>query len=199
MTGIDAFLQQYGVPAVFMLILLEYACFPVSSEIILPLAGTLLAATGMSYPVLVVTSTLAGLTGCMIPYVIGLAGGSPALEWIMKRWTSMEKPILTSYRVFGNHGKMAVFIGRLIPLCRTYIGFVAGAMKQPARHYIICSVLGIFLWNAILTGIGYYFYRYRDVYLTYIDRCKHVILVLGLCILSVIAIRALIKHLRSSG
>ena len=39
MDWIESFLQNYGIWAMFVLIMLEYACFPVSSEIILPLAG----------------------------------------------------------------------------------------------------------------------------------------------------------------
>ena len=39
MDWIESFLQNYGIWAMFVLIMLEYACFPVSSEIILPLWG----------------------------------------------------------------------------------------------------------------------------------------------------------------
>ena len=43
MDWIESFLQSYGIWAMFVLIMLEYACFPVSSEIILPLAGVMAA------------------------------------------------------------------------------------------------------------------------------------------------------------
>ena len=146
---IEDLLLTYGMPAIFLLILLEYACFPVSSEIVLPLAGLFAAGQGFSFPMLVLLSTMAGIGGSMITYLIGRKGGSPLLERIMKRCPSMEKPIISSYRTFGDHGKSAVFLSRLIPLCRTYIGFVAGAMKQKCSGYIIYSAFGILLWNTI--------------------------------------------------
>lgn len=106
MDWIESFLQNYGIWAMFVLIMLEYACFPVSSEIILPLAGVMAAGQGLFFPYLVLFATGAGLIGTLIPYGIGRFGGSPLLERIMKRFSSMEKPILTSYRVFGNHEKV---------------------------------------------------------------------------------------------
>ena len=53
MDWIESFLQNYGIWAMFVLIMLEYACFPVSSEIILPLAGVMAAGQGLFFPYLV--------------------------------------------------------------------------------------------------------------------------------------------------
>lgn len=183
MEWMETLLQNYGMAAIFLLILLEYACFPVSSEIILPLAGAIAAGQGLSFSLLVLFSTLAGLGGCIITYSIGRLGGSPLLERTMRRFPSMEKPILSSYRTFGDHGNGAVFISRLIPLCRTYIGFVAGAMKQSFTGYMLYSGIGILIWNTVLTGLGYYFYQYRDIFFRYFDQYKQYIFFGGIAIL----------------
>lgn len=183
MEWMETLLQNYGLAAIFLLILMEYACFPVSSEIVLPLAGALAAGQGLSFPLLVLFSTLAGLGGSMITYLIGRLGGSPLLERTMHRFPSMEKPILSSYRTFGDHGRGAVFVSRLIPLCRTYIGFVAGAMKQSLSSYIVFSGIGILIWNTVLTGLGYYFYQYRGIFFQYFHQYKHYIFFGGIAIL----------------
>lgn len=183
MEWMETLLQNYGMAAIFLLILLEYACFPVSSEIILPLAGAIAAGQGLSFSLLVLFSTIAGLGGCIITYSIGRLGGSPLLERTMRRFPSMEKPILSSYRTFGDHGNGAVFISRLIPLCRTYIGFVAGAMKQSFTGYMLYSGIGILIWNTVLTGLGYYFYQYRDIFFRYFDQYKQYIFFGGIVIL----------------
>lgn len=177
----------------FVLIMLEYACFPVSSEIILPLAGGMAAGQGLFFPYLVLLATGAGLIGALIPYGIGRFGGSPLLERIMKRFSSMEKPILTSYRVFGNHEKSAVLVSRVIPLCRTYIGFVAGAMGQNISRYLLYSAIGIVTWNTVLTGLGYYFYQYKDLFFHYFDKYKHVIFYTGIVLLVIFALNAIRK------
>ena len=179
MDWIESFLQNYGIWAMFVLIMLEYACFPVSSEIILPLAGVMAAGQGLFFPYLVLFATGAGLIGTLIPYGIGRFGGSPLLERIMKRFSSMEKPILTSYRVFGNHEKSAVLISRVIPLCRTYIGIVT--------------------WNTVLTGLGYYFYQYKDLFFHYLDKYKHVIFYTGIILLVIFALNAIRKKRAARG
>lgn len=191
MSFIESILADYGLPAMFLLIFLEYACFPVSSEIILPLAGLVGAGCSMPYPILILISSAAGLGGTALTYGIGRAGGSPLLERTMRRFPSLERPILASYRTFGDHGKSAVFLSRIIPLCRTYIGFVAGAMKQPFGSYLFCSALGILLWNAVLTGLGYYCYQYRSLFFGYFDRYKKWILIFGSFLLLVFLLRRL--------
>lgn len=198
MSIIESLINQYGLPALFLLILLEYACFPVSSELVLPLAGIMGARHGMTFPALVLFSTISGLTGTTITYVIGRFGGSPLLENAMKRFPSLEKPILASYRTFGDHGKSAVFLSRIIPLCRTYIGFVAGAMKQSVMSYLICSSLGILLWNTVLTSLGYYFYQYNDIFFLYFNRYKKWIFAVGSLLLLWIIFHKLSKSNKKS-
>lgn len=186
MTFIESFVDQYGMAAIFLLILAEYACFPVSSEIILPLAGVMGARRGLSFAILVLLSTAAGLAGSSITYFVGRFGGSPLLERLMQRFPSLSKPILASYRTFGDHGKSAVFISRLIPLCRTYIGFVSGSMKQSPAGYFISSLFGILLWNTALTSLGYYFYQYRAIFFAWFYRYKQWIFIGGSLLLLLI-------------
>ena len=163
MDWIESFLQNYGIWAMFVLIMLEYACFPVSSEIILPLAGVMAAGQGMFFPNHVLNETGAGLI------------------------------------VFGNHEKSAVLISRVIPLCRTYIGFVAGAMGQNISRYLLYSAIGIVTWNTVLTGLGYYFYQYKDLFFHYLDKYKHVIFYTGIILLVIFALNAIRKKRAARG
>lgn len=149
------FLSSYGLPAMFLVILLEYACFPVSSEIVLPLCGALAAASGTSYLTLILSSTLAGILGTCICYAIGRYGGTAVLERIMRHFPKTAKPLTASRNKFERCGTYAVAIGRVIPLCRTYIAFIAGASGMKFVPYLVSSLIGITVWNCVLTGIGY--------------------------------------------
>ena len=176
-------IQTYGTPAIILLIALEYACFPISSEIVLPFAGAVGAGIGISLPLLVLYSSLAGLAGTSLTYAIGRYGGSPLMEKIMSRFPSTKKPILASYRNFWNHGKIAVCLGRVIPICRTYIAFVAGACEQSFPTYAFFSAIGIAVWNTMLLTLGYYFYQFRETFFLYFNKYKNIILVVGLLLL----------------
>ncbi len=176
-------IETYGTPAIILLIAMEYACFPISSELVLPFAGAFGAGTGFSLPLLILYSSAAGLAGTSLTYAIGRYGGSPLLEKIMDRFPSTKKPILASYRTFGNQGRLAVCLGRVIPICRTYIAFVAGACRQSYPVYAIFSSIGIAIWNTLLICLGYYFYNYRNIFFFYFNKYKTFILIAGLLII----------------
>ena len=83
MDWIESLIQNYGVAAMFVLIMLgNMPVFPVSSEIILPLAGGMAAGQGLFFPCLVAFGDgEAGLIGALVAYGIGRSGGSLASCW----------------------------------------------------------------------------------------------------------------------
>ncbi len=169
----------YELSLMFFLILIEYACFPVSSELVLPLSGAFAKNAEIPFLLTLFLSSLAGVIGVSITYALGRYGGSPLLERLMNRFKRTRKPILASYRFFGDHGRLAVCLGRLVPICRTYISFIAGASGEAFSGYLLFSALGITLWNGVLLSIGYYFMQYKDRIFYYFDRYKLFILFAG--------------------
>ena len=185
------FLSSYGLPAMFLVILLEYACFPVSSEIVLPLCGALAAASGTPYLTLILSSTLAGTLGTCICYAVGRYGGTAILERITRRFPKTEKSLHASRDKFEHYGTYAVAIGRVIPLCRTYIAFIAGASGMKFVPYLISSLIGITIWNSVLTGIGYVMQENWTYATALYEKYKDVLIPLLLILLLVILSRKL--------
>lgn len=187
MSELLSFFNTYGLLAMFVLILAEYACFPVSSEIVLPFAGAFAAARGISFFLLLPLSVLAGLLGTSFCYLLGRKGGRPLLSHLSRRFPSTQKALDSSFQTFEKYGLLAVGIGRVIPLCRTYIAFVAGAFGQSYPSFFLSSLAGIFLWNSVLIGIGYFFREnwsiIRSWYQGYRDTILLVLIVLLLLFL----------------
>ena len=156
MEFISSIFDKYGLFATLFIIFLEYACFPLSSEIILPALGALARARELSFFILLPLSVLAGLLGTGVCYMVGRIGGSVLLDKIGRRFPKMQKGILASRNKFDCYGAAAVCFLRVIPLCRTYIAFIAGAAKQPAPVYFSFSLLGITIWNSALLSLGYF-------------------------------------------
>jgi membrane protein DedA with SNARE-associated domain len=146
---------EYGLAAMFVIILLEYACFPVSSEIVLPFSGAVACANKTPFPVILILSVIAGLIGTGICYLIGWFGGSALISTIKRKYPKTEKAINASYEKFEKNGAPAVCIGRVIPLVRTYISLVAGSARLNPASYFPATFLGITVWNTILIGLGY--------------------------------------------
>lgn len=163
---------QYGLFAIFIIILLEYACFPVSSEIVLPFSGAVASISDIPFLVILPVSVLAGLIGTSICYWIGRYGGTPLLKKIVQRFPKTKKSMNASYASFEKYGTYAVCIFRVIPLCRTYIAFIAGALGQNYLVFLISSFIGITVWNTFLIGLGYFLKENWKRVLLYYDEYK---------------------------
>lgn len=148
--------ERYGIFAMILIIFLEYACFPISSELVLPFSGAVARAENVSFFLLLPLSVLAGLLGTGLCYLAGRIGGDAVLTKLAKRFPKTERAISSSRAKFTKYGAGAVCIGRVIPLCRTYIAFVAGAAKQSPSVYFPYSLLGITIWNSALLSLGYF-------------------------------------------
>ncbi len=147
--------EQYGLFGLCLMILLEYACFPISSEIVLPFCGAFAKSYGISFFLLIPGSVLAGMIGTSFCYFIGRLGGSKILTMLKTRFPKTKKGIEASEEKMERFGALAVCFGRVIPLCRTYIAFIAGSVKQPFTQFLSYSFFGITVWNCILIGLGY--------------------------------------------
>lgn len=166
---------EYGLLAMFFLILIEYACFPISSEIVLPFSGAVASYQGTSFIVIILVSVIAGLLGTSVCYVIGRIGGQPLINRIKKRFPASQKGLDNSFQKFDKYGSIAVCVGRVIPICRTYIAFVSGVTKQRYVVFLSSSAMGITVWNIILIGLGYTLRENWKLVGEYYSRYKYVI------------------------
>ncbi|MBQ8798627.1 MAG: DedA family protein [Lachnospiraceae bacterium] len=156
METILSLFDRYGIFAMIVIIFLEYACFPISSELVLPFSGAVARMEGISFFLLLPLSVLAGLFGTGLCYLAGRIGGDAILTKLVTRFPKTEHAIASSRKKFETYGAGAVCIGRVIPLCRTYIAFVAGAVGQSPSVYFPYSFLGITIWNSALLSFGYF-------------------------------------------
>lgn len=173
MNFITDLISEYGLIAMFLIIMLEYACFPVSSEIVLPFSGAVASINHTSFFVILPLSILAGLIGTGLCYALGWYGGGAIINAITHKFPKSKKGIDLAYEKFNNHGAATVCIGRVIPLIRTYIALIAGAAKLNPITYFGASALGITVWNTLLIGLGYLLREnYKNVG-DYYNRYKH--------------------------
>lgn len=173
MDFITNLINEYGLIAMFIIILLEYACFPVSSEIVLPFSGAVASINHTSFFVILPLSILAGLIGTGICFLLGWFGGGAIINFITRKFPKSKKGIDAANEKFKLHGAAMVCIGRVIPLIRTYIALIAGASKLNPVTYFLASALGISVWNTLLIGLGYILRENYKVVGDYYERYKH--------------------------
>src|SRR6201987_5881610 len=110
-----------GYGGIVILMGIESACIPLPSELIMPFAGSLVFQGTMK----LVWVRTAGAIGCnvgsLVAYEIGCYGGRPLVERY-GRWILMgHRELDAADRFFARWGYLAVFVGRLLPVIRTFI------------------------------------------------------------------------------
>jgi membrane protein DedA with SNARE-associated domain len=142
---------------------IESAMIPLPSELILPYAGFLVSDTSQFEPItgqpwnfwiVVVVATIGNTLGSLIAYAIGAYGGRPFLERYGKYLLIRPHEIELADSFFERHGSATVFIGRLLPVVRTFISFPAGVARMNLGKFIVYSTLGAFLWSILLVWAG---------------------------------------------
>ncbi len=140
---------------------------------LLPISGTFASITKIPYILIVLVVTTVTLLVSSAYYIVGLILGDKTINFIKHRFPQTEHKIDYAFHQFELYGASAVLIMRLIPFCRTYISFIAGAVKLNYITFITSSFIGITLWNSIFIGIGYLFFEQletiRMLYTKYYD------------------------------
>ena len=152
-----------GYVGVLIAMAIESAMIPLPSELILPLAGFMVsdpdeagAADGAALELL--DRGRRGdhrqHAGLAVAYAIGAWGGRPFLERYGKYMLIREHELEAADRFFARYGAATVFIGRLLPIVRTFISFPAGVARMPIGKFILYSTLGALPWSIALVWAG---------------------------------------------
>ncbi|MGH9103372.1 MAG: DedA family protein, partial [Acidimicrobiales bacterium] len=144
-----------GYAAVFLLMIAESACIPVPSELIMLFGGALAATGKLSLVAIIVLGALGNLVGSLIAWSVGRAGGRPAIHrWGRYIWLK-DSDVDRAERWFERRGPAAVFVGRMLPVVRTFISLPAGVARMEPVRFGAYTLAGSIPWTAALGVAGY--------------------------------------------
>jgi membrane protein DedA with SNARE-associated domain len=153
--ALSHFVAAYGLVAVFVLMVGESCGFPFPSEVIMPSAG-LLASTGhLNLVAAIVAGGLANLVGSLIAYGLAARFGEPLLLGPGRYIGIRRHHLEMADGWFQSWGLLAVFIGRVLPVIRTYISFPAGLARIDVLRFSVLTLVGALPWCAALALAGY--------------------------------------------
>ena len=146
----------YGLIAIFITMAGESAGLPISSEIVVPLGGALASQGKLNFVLVVLVSSVANLAGSLIAFYLTRRFGEKVVLSRFGRWLGLSRGHLRlAHRFFGRFGLWAVFVGRLLPIVRTYISFPAGLSKIGYVRFTLATLAGAIPWNLALAYAGY--------------------------------------------
>jgi len=156
---VQHFIGTYGHLAIFILMVAESACIPIPSELTMPLGGALAAgaAPGVHLSlVLVIAVGVAGnVVGSYIAWAVGRYGGQTAWRRLTRFVAGSDDGLVRAQGWFDKNGARSVFIGRLLPVIRTFISLPAGFAKMAPVPFGLYTVAGCIPWITGLAVAGY--------------------------------------------
>ncbi|MGH8477922.1 MAG: DedA family protein [Methylococcales bacterium] len=139
----------------WFLMALESMVAPVPSEAVMPFVGFQVADGKWNLWLAIFATSLGSMTGSLLSYWIGYAGGKPLVlkfgKYLLLNVHDLE---MTERYFHRRQGLMTVFIARFIPVVRHFISIPAGIGKMPLWPFLFVTVLGATLWNVFLLVCG---------------------------------------------
>lgn len=176
-------MNAYGYLGVFLLIMIENVFPPIPSEVILLFGGFMTTYSKLSIVGMIVASTLGSLFGAIVLYYIGKLFNKDRLKKIIsgklgKILRLKASDIDKADSWFDNKGNKTVFFCRFVPLIRSLISIPAGMSEMPILKFIIYTVVGSLIWNAVLIIVGSIVGENWTSILNILDTYSHVVVIL---------------------
>jgi membrane protein DedA with SNARE-associated domain len=152
-------IQSTGYFGIVLLMFLENIFPPIPSELIMPLAGYMVAEGKQNLAGVILAGTVGSVMGALPLYYAGYFLGEERLKAFADkhgRWLTVSREDLErAKKWFDRHGKMAVLLCRLVPALRSLISIPAGIARMNLALFLFYTAMGASLWTALLTGAGY--------------------------------------------
>jgi membrane-associated protein len=152
-----ALFADYGLVALFFLLLVASIGLPLPSSLLLLAAGSL-AEQGDFDPVLAfVAAVTAAIAGDQIGYFIGRWGGRHVVGRIAAKLGATDK--VDKAEAFARRwaGAGIFFTRWLVGALGPWINITSGMSDYPWSRFIVWDVAGELLWVALYGGLGYVF------------------------------------------
>ncbi len=178
-----ATISNLGYAGIVLLMAIESACIPLPSEIIMPFAGYLVFKGEMQLWAVALAGAVGCVLGSFVAYYAGAWGGRPFVEKYGKYILVSHHDLAMADRWFQRHGDITIFVGRLLPVIRTFIAFPAGISRMAMGRFVIYTFVGSYIWCWGLAWVGLKLgqnWNTLGVYFHRFDAVIGVILLIGL-------------------
>ncbi len=145
---------QYGLIAIFLLMLAESACIPFPSEVTMLVGGWYVSDGNLDFFWVGAAGVAGNLVGSWIAYWLGRTQGRELLDKYGKYVLIRSHDIDKAEVWWDKHGDAATFFSRLLPVVRTFISVPAGIAEMPFGKFTLYTFLGVIPWTYGLTYLG---------------------------------------------
>ncbi|HZX01197.1 MAG TPA: DedA family protein [Candidatus Paceibacterota bacterium] len=191
--GVISYSGYWGI---FILMVVESANIPAPSEIIMTFSGFLASSGELNFWAVVSVATFANFIGSILSYWLARYYGREGINFLIKILILDDDDVVLAEKWFNRFGLTSSFIGRLLPIVRTFISLPAGLFKVNLWKFSILTLLGSFIWCLALTSAGYLAGENWETVEPYFRAFDGVIVVVAVVIISWLVYRRLHKVLK---
>jgi len=191
---IDQIITAIGYPGITLVMFAENLFPPIPSELVMPFAGFKVANGEYNLVLTILAGTLGSVLGALALYYIGRLAGEPLVRPFFRRFGRFfllsEEDLDKSLAVFGRHGEVMVFAGRVIPLIRSLISLPAGMNRMPMGRFLLFTTLGSAIWTSFLTVAGVMLGANWERILGFVEVYQDVVLIgIALAVVAFVVVR----------
>lgn len=155
MSGLDAFVGQWGYLAIIPAVVLGNAGVPIPEEAVLAVAGYLVWTGQLRLSVVLVVGILSAVAGDTLGYWAGRRYGRLVTERCRDRCGVTARGLERIRRLVVRYGALAVFAARFIPGLRAMAGPLAGASGVRWFPFVVANVVGATIYVPLAVTVGY--------------------------------------------
>lgn len=153
--AVDA-MQALGAPGAGLMVAAENLFPPLPSELFLPLSGFVAARGDFSVAAALIWTTAGSVVGALVLYLAGRRLGNRRTKALLIRLPLVgADDVAKAEQWFDRHGQKAVFLGRMVPLVRSFISLPAGSERMPVWRFLALTTAGSAIWNSVFVLAGY--------------------------------------------
>jgi membrane protein DedA with SNARE-associated domain len=124
----------------------------------------------MSIVPVILCATVGSLLGALFFYFVGRALGPRRSHAFLDRLPLVETAdVDRTFAWFEKHGRSAVFLGRMVPIVRSFISVPAGVVRMPLGQFLLFTAGGSLIWNTVLIILGVAAGDFIQANLKYLD------------------------------
>jgi membrane protein DedA with SNARE-associated domain len=148
--------HDYGLIALFLIVMLESGGLPLPGETALIAAGVFASSGELDIVAVIAIATAAAIIGDNLGYWIGRTGGRQVIERskFLSRWSEGVLPWAEGF--FHRHGAKTIFIGRFFSILRVTAAWMAGVSRMPWLKFLVWNAAGGVCWAVLVGLVAYY-------------------------------------------
>jgi len=189
-----------GYPGLVLVMFLENVFPPIPSELVLPLAGSLVLQGRFTLLGITFTGALGSVTGALVFYQGGRLLGERRVRELIRhfgKWLMLaEEDFDKALTWFNRYGESVIFFGRMVPIVRSLVSIPAGIARMNLVRFNIYTIVGTALWSFLLALAGYLLGTSWPLVSTWIGRYEKLILGIGCVAILAFVLRRVLQRRR---